>query len=167
MPRGWSVSSSSAGKTVITPMISSGAGRRAGWDDAAMGVFVLSAITMGCADQLLKSIAVKVASTRIVGFTYRRNPNGGMAGVPLWAGLLTLAAAIACMVVVLALSEWALLMAIGLGTAAGGALSNFIDQRRRGCVIDYLALSATSAVNLADLAIGAGSALAVVSLFAS
>jgi lipoprotein signal peptidase len=137
------------------------------WDDAAMGVFVLSAIATGGVDQLLKSIAVKVTPTGIVGFAYRRNPDGGMAGVPLWAGLLTLAVAVACMVAVLALSDWAVLMAVGLGTAVGGASSNFIDQRLRGYVIDYLALSATSAVNLADLAIGAGSALAVVGLFTS
>jgi lipoprotein signal peptidase len=132
-----------------------------------MGVFVMSAIAVSGADQLLKAIAGKTTPTGVVGFVYRRNPNGGMAGVPLWAGALTLIAAAAFMVVVLALSDWPALMAVGLGAAVGGASSNFIDQRRLGYVVDYLGRSATSAVNLADLAIGAGSALAVVSLFTS
>jgi signal peptidase II len=49
----------------------------------------------------------------------------------------------------------------GLAVAGAGALSNLIDLRRRGGVVDLFAIWRWPTFNLADVAITAGVALAV------
>lgn len=82
-----------------------------------MGVFVVSALAIAAADQMLKAAAARAVPTGISGFVYRQNPLGGMAGVSLLAGSVTLVTAAACMVTVSAVAD----VAIGLGAASAVA----------------------------------------------
>lgn len=54
----------------------------------------------------------------------------------------------------------------GLGVALGGAASNLYDRISERSVVDYIAVGRWPAFNFADLAIVAGAAVAVVSIFA-
>lgn len=54
--------------------------------------------------------------------------------------------------------------AFGAGLAVGGMAGNLIDQQRRHAIVDILALRNGSVVNLADIAIAAGTILMIVAL---
>jgi lipoprotein signal peptidase len=52
----------------------------------------------------------------------------------------------------------------GIGMAIGGITGNFIDMLRRGGIVDFIAIGPWRIFNVADAAIVAGLALAIVAL---
>jgi lipoprotein signal peptidase len=128
--------------------------------------FIVSCIVVLGLDQGFKAIAMhRRPADAGPGFVYRENPSGALGGVSLTVSSIVLLPAVVLFVAVLAMSDWPAVMAVGLGAAVGGAASNFVDQARRGSVIDYLNLPSGPAINLGDIAITVGLAMGVVGLF--
>jgi lipoprotein signal peptidase len=133
-----------------------------------VAAFVAAVVSVFLLDQGIKSIVSREAVVAEGGrLTYRANPYGGLGNVPAAVGAAGLLTAAAFAVAVLILSSWVPLIAVGLGAALGGATSNFADRARRGYVVDYLRVHAGKVVNLGDVAIGAGSLIAVAGLLAT
>jgi signal peptidase II len=134
---------------------------------------LLSAAAVALADQASKALTGRLLADGRVhpvvwrsGFRWVLNPRGSVVALPLrWAVVVWIAAlAGAGLVVVQGSPALGVGGAVGLGLALGGATSNLCDRVLRGAVVDFIALRAWPAFNLADAAMVAGTALLAGSL---
>jgi signal peptidase II len=132
------------------------------------------ALIVGIVDQATKSLArillplcehagqASCTPTGTLPFRFMRMGNGGSAlGFAQGEGLWTLFALLGCALTVCYLTRrTSMLLAIAAGLQLGGAISNLSDRLTLGAVTDFL-IAGPIVLNLADLALVAGTAIAV------
>jgi signal peptidase II len=129
----------------------------------AGGTFLAATIVAVVADQSLKALVLARPVTAGGGFlrvcvVRSSRTLAGRLGVGTY-GLVALW--LACLTVLLAAGSRSGALgggfaAVALGAAVGGALGNLVDVVRRRGVVDYLRVGSWPAFNLADVAIVAG-----------
>jgi len=118
--------------------------------DQASKHLVLSRLPFGSSIPILKNVLY---------VTLLENRGGAFGLFQSWAGLLvvlTLAFAIAIVVLVRRRAMLPTLLGIGLGLQLGGALGNLADRVRFGYVVDFINFRVWPVFNVADSAITAG-----------
>jgi signal peptidase II len=133
----------------------------------AGGTFLTAAIAVVVVDQWLKALVLARPVAGGAGFMriqVTRSP-GTLAGRLGLRTPVLVAVWLACVAVLLAPGLRSIhdgLAWFALGAAVGGALGNLVDVIRRDGVVDYLRVGSWPAFNLADVAIVAGVAGALV-----
>ena len=129
-----------------------------------VGLFLIAAALVVALDQGVKALVRSrptaagpaAGDPPLLRIRIVENPRGGLAELSPLTGAIGLLLVAALFLFLVASSDDAATLDVGLGLAWGGAVGNWLDATLRGKVTDYLQLRSGLTGNLADVAIAAG-----------